>query len=290
MRSCEYSQVQGERKTKLLRLRNIHFYHNNRKTPPTHGIKFLLRASSVSITFISQKNDEQDQTITMHRSNHILCPVKAWALLTLRILSYPGATLDLPVNIFLNGNSPALIYSKDILSQIRTTVTVLGENVLGLQAKRVGCHSIRSSFAMFLYMQNIRTDKIMLQGRWRSDAFLLYIRTQVSNFSNGLSNAMMQDSSIFYTVSTDQTNSHTDLPFRVTPSVPNIPHTNNNGSKLQNFDIVTDPGDPRNRNVTSFASNLHNNNGPNANNSRVLRPNFFSIFTYIPILRWFVVC
>ena len=146
------SQVQGERKTKLLRLRNMQFFTNNKKIKRSKNNRLLLHATSVSITFISQKNDEQDQTITMHRSNNILCPVRSWALITLRILSYPGATLDLPVNTFLCGNSPALIHSKDVLSQIRATVTVLGENILGLQANRVGCHSIRSSFAMFLYM------------------------------------------------------------------------------------------------------------------------------------------
>ena len=120
----------------------------------------------------------------------------------------------------------------------------------------------------------------MLQGRWRSDAFLLYICTQVSNFSNGLSNAMTQDSSIFYTVSGNNAQHHSNSPFRMTSSITDIPYNDNNTpSQLQNFDIVTDPGDPRTRNVMSFASNLNSNNGSNANNTRVLRPSFFSIFS-----------
>jgi len=221
----------------------------------------LLRADSVNITFISQKNDAKDQTITMHANGATLCPVKVWANVVLRILQYPDSSLDLPVNTFRTKSKISLLTSKDILQHIRATVKVLGEERLGFKSSEVGCHSIRSSFAMFLYLQEIRTDRIMLQGRWKSDAFLLYIRVQVTAFSKGLSDALIHDSNNFFTV----------------PET-NQPELNNIRSTMFNFDIVSDPADPRCRNSRSFASNL-NNNGPGANNRRVTRPSFFHIYS-----------
>ena len=64
MRSCEHSRVSGERRTKLLRLRNIQFYRGRRRMH--HNDRSLLSADSVSVTFEFQKNDERDVTITQH--------------------------------------------------------------------------------------------------------------------------------------------------------------------------------------------------------------------------------
>ena len=50
-----------------------------------------------------------------------------------------------------------------------------------------------------LYLQGVRSEKIMLQGRWRSSAFLTYIRAQVSEFSTGLSDKMTSNRD-FYTI------------------------------------------------------------------------------------------
>ena len=260
MRSCEYSVVKQERKTKLLILRNIQFFTNFKKVPRVHGNKKLLEAETVSITFISQKNNEKDHTVSMHKNKTSLCPVKIWASIVLRILSYPDSSLDLPVCTYRSKIRTSLIQSKEILEHIRTTVKVLGEQTLGFKAAEVGCHSIRSSFAMFLYIQQIRTDRIMLQGRWKSDAFLLYIRPQVAAFSKGLSEAIIHDTNNFFTVP-EANNGQT--------------HTN---PHLFNLDVVTNPEDPRNRNANSYASHL-NNNGPGANNPRVTRPTFFHLHT-----------
>jgi len=197
----------------------------------------------------------------MYANQTNICPVRTWACLTLRILNYPGATLDLPVNTYKINETIDILPSTDILRHIRATMDVIGIDVLGFTSKDVGCHSIRSSFDMFLYKQDVRTDKIMLQGRWRSDAFLLYICVQVTSFSTGLSNAMIHDSNNFYTV----------------PDTHVQQKNNQNTNSMFNFDIVTDPADPRCRSIRSYATNL--NNDLSANNQRVSRPSFFSIFS-----------
>ena len=247
MRSCEYLTVDGPRKTKILRLRNLRFFHQRQEITKTHKSQSIFTATSISITFEFQKNNQKDETVIMHANGKELCPVQAWAKITHRILQYPGATIDLPVNTMLIKSQLTLLTSKEVISHIRATVEVLGMERMGFGPKEVGIHSIRSSFAMFLYTQFVRTDKIMLQGRWKSDAFLVYIRKQVSEFSKGLSDLMIHMNNEYFT----------------------IPEPHRENSR----DIVTNQDDPRTRHLFSFTSSL-NNNGPNSNGTQTIRPNF----------------
>ena len=136
-----------------------------------------------------QKNDEKEAVITMHKSSKGLCPV--------------NSNYNSPVNLveIETTKKPKYVQikSSDVLKHIRSTVTQIGEDRLGFTAKEVGPHSIRSSFTMFLQLNRIRSNKIMLQGRWRSTAFLTYIRVQVTEFSLGLSDQMNKTRN-FYTV------------------------------------------------------------------------------------------
>ena len=202
MRSCEYSSVTTERKTKILTVRNIRFLRGNKliKTSQTMN---LSRATTVSICFMRQKNNEKEAVITMHRTKNGLCPVEIWGQIVKRILSYPKTSLDSPVNLYANETKKGVRYtqikSTQVLQHIRNIVTQIGSNTLGFEAKEVGTHSIRSSFAMMLHVQGISSEKIMLQGRWRSTAFLTYLRVQVTKFSDGLSDKMIQNRD-FYNV------------------------------------------------------------------------------------------
>jgi len=137
----------------------LQFLQQNKSLPKIKGNRELLTASSICITFESQKNGDKDQTITMHANRTSICPVRAWACLTLRILNYQGASLELPVNTYKINNTVDILPSTEILHHIRATVDMIGVEVLGFRSKEVGCHSIRSSFAMFLYKQDVRTDE-----------------------------------------------------------------------------------------------------------------------------------
>ena len=64
---------------------------------------------------------------------------------------------------------------------------------LGLHPEDIGLHSLRASAAMAMYLNGIPVYTIMLLGRWSSDAFLRYIRKQVTEFSNGVSRKMIQN-------------------------------------------------------------------------------------------------
>ena len=58
------------------------------------------------------------------------------------------------------------------------------DEAYGLPSKDIGLHSIRASGAMAMYLNGVPVYTIMLLGRWSSDAFLRYIRKQVTEFSN----------------------------------------------------------------------------------------------------------
>ena len=109
----------------------------------------------------------------MHRSNNSkLCPVLAWGSITTRILSYKNTNENTPVNYVILKSKPYYIKSKDVMSLIRLNVALIGEATLGFGPDDVDTQSIRSSFAMFLYLKRVGDSRIMLQGRWKSLAFM----------------------------------------------------------------------------------------------------------------------
>jgi hypothetical protein len=97
MRSCEYSKVYGDRRTKLLCIENLRFFRDKKELPYDHPELHL--ADMILITFYFQKNDERDAVVTQHRTHDPeLCPVRLWAVIAKRILSYPGTDIHTSVN------------------------------------------------------------------------------------------------------------------------------------------------------------------------------------------------
>ena len=243
MRSCEYSSTpnQAEKKTKIIRLRNLRFFTRDSKgfmTTIPHSAKLTTLASAdcISITFEDQKNGEKDACITQHRSTrcNTLCPVKAWAGLVKRILTYPKTNANTTVNTFYTQGKLKQISSSQTRKFIISHVQSIGEKKLGIDVNTVGTHSLRSSSAMLLYLSNIRTSTIMLLGRWKSDAFLLYLRQQVKEFTQEVTKQMGAQPDVFFTIPTDHT---LDIPTHET----------------------ADKDDPRSRHPESTASSSHFN-------------------------------
>ena len=84
-------------------------------------------------------------------------------------------------------------------NSIREGTLSFGEEILGLSHKELGTHSIRSGFAMELYLDRVYPEIIMIMVRWASSAFLRYIRIQVSDLSKGISN-FMKNNHAFYKI------------------------------------------------------------------------------------------
>ena len=158
-----------------------------------------------------------------------------WAKIVLRVLFYEGTSYKTQVNAFSAGKKVSFIKRDEMLRHLRHTVDNMSG--LGFSGKDVGTHSIRSSLAKPLYLAKRPVTTIMLLGRWSSDAFLLYIRRQIQEFSAGVSADMVSNEE-FYTI-----------------------------PDLEECDWL----DPRTRNSQSFANTI-SLNGPNAGTAHAKRP------------------
>jgi hypothetical protein len=135
----------------------------------------------------------------MHRSGHpFLCPVKAWASIILRISAYPSATDTTQVNSYMTKSGKlSCIALSHIQTRLKAATTAVGEASLGFRIDDIGCHSLRSGSAMAMYLAHIPITTIQRIGRWKSTAFLRYIREQVDCFTTNVSTKMISVQSFF---------------------------------------------------------------------------------------------
>jgi hypothetical protein len=200
MRSCEYLSTntpEADRRTKILRLRNIIFKKNGLTI--AHSSKELESADIVMIIFEFQKNDKRDIQVHMFRtSDQVLNPVIAWAKTVKRIWAYPKASDDNKVCSFLEKDGVVRdIQAAQVRERLKSIVALIGEQVLGFTADDIGLHSLRSGGAMAMFLSKTSTIIMMRVGRWSSEAFLEYIREQVQDFTVGISENMIQYESFF---------------------------------------------------------------------------------------------
>ena len=191
MRSCEYLKVTGERRTDALRVRNFVFRKNQRIMD--HSDPNLECADTVTLTFEFQKRDQRDDAVTQSKTKDaIMCPVKAAAALIQRLRA-EGATPDTHIYRYKDNRGKMKDLTGTVgLAILRDFVKNVDKSY-GIPAGEVGLHSLRSSAAMAMYMNGVPVYTIMLLGRWSSDAFLRYIRKQVSEFSNNVSELMIKN-------------------------------------------------------------------------------------------------
>ena len=112
------------------------------------------------------------ETITQGKTDIDMCPVQAWAATVTRIQSYAGTSGDTPIDAFSARGKIFSISSAVMRAYLRRATTEIGTDKLGFETKSVGTHSIRSSFAMMLLLNNEAESVVMKKGRWKSNAFL----------------------------------------------------------------------------------------------------------------------
>jgi hypothetical protein len=106
--------------------------------------------------------------------DELLCPVKIWALLTIRILSYKGANKNSPISL-VKHKSPIINITREMIADLcrdGVGVVPISETKLGIRRSEIGTRSIRSGAAMAMYLPGVPVFWIMLIGRWTSTAFL----------------------------------------------------------------------------------------------------------------------
>jgi hypothetical protein len=197
MRSCKYSDVSGERRTKTLCIRNSRFHKKNALIP--NESREIFKESSVSLTFEWQKKETRDDIITHQKSNDkighkIMCSVRAAAELVRYLYNCKIPRNDIQnitLNSIMSKGKLCTIPSTLILDRIRSAFPSLGKGKLGFTENKVGTYSNRSRGAMGMFLASTPVYSIMLIGRWSSDAFMCYIQKQVLEISHRVSRKMI---------------------------------------------------------------------------------------------------
>ena len=181
-------------KTKTLRIRCLTFRNKNKDILPLDTTNLSEEAEFISVTYEDQKSGKKMETRSQRRtSDKILCPVRRLGRAVQRITStnknWSKDTLLCSVVI---DNEEFLINNQFTLRLLRyACATFGGKKVFGFDAHEIGNKSLRSGAAMALFMKNHSVSKIMILGRWSSDAFLVYIRPQVLEWCNNMSESMI---------------------------------------------------------------------------------------------------
>ncbi|GFH50869.1 hypothetical protein CTEN210_07345 [Chaetoceros tenuissimus] len=168
MRACEYPKNTDKNlPTQLLQLQDLTLLWNGKVTASCSS------GDAIMITFCFQKNGEKEESLIRKRGLHAMhCPVRIWASIVDRILSYPGTSMSSPVNtVYLNGKL-GFISSAMITAHLRQVMRSLDKD---FPLSKVTPHSIRASYATMLFQQGASLEAVKLNGRWKSNAFLLYI-------------------------------------------------------------------------------------------------------------------
>jgi hypothetical protein len=193
MRSCEFTLTPLPGRTKVIRLRGIVF-RDQANNEVDHRSPFLHLSERVTVTFEDQKNGtKMDKRTHQITNDAILCPIKRIASLVERIYRrVPNASSETTINVMHLQSRTTMATSNALRLFIRSSCTCGGgKATFGFSSMEIGTRSIRSGAAMSLFLMNHPIHKIMILGRWSSDAFLVYLRPQVLEWTNQMSSDMI---------------------------------------------------------------------------------------------------
>jgi hypothetical protein len=212
MRSCEATTTTKPGRTRIIDLDGVTFRDKSNCIIP-HTSALLESAYRVTLTFADQKNKTKNDKRTHKNSGDtVLNPVRCLASLVKRILAnVPGACGTTTINTMCLEDDTFLLSSSYLRDQLRHSCTLMGASAtFGFDATEIGTKSLRSGAAMALFLMDYSIARIMILGRWSSDAFLVYIRPQVLEWTNNMSNDMIHNDSFFD--ATDVPQADTDDP------------------------------------------------------------------------------
>jgi len=170
----------------------------------------------VTIHFEWQKRDARNDDVTQSCTPHpFLCPVKAAAAIVRRLQSFHATPATFIYSYMSASKKLSKVTSSIALQLLRSHIRSIDHLSLGITPDEIGLHSCRSSSAMAMYLNHVPVYTIMLLGRWSSDAFLRYIRQQVTDFGSDVSSKMIQTPRFYHvpSLARDDPRSHNSLSF-----------------------------------------------------------------------------
>ena len=151
-------------------------------------------ATRVTINFRDQKNGEKDEKRSQKRSTKRLCAVRTWVRIVQRVRrkvwnsspSTPVCTISATDSG--NRNEITIETMTDLMRRFCAMQSTVKS--YGFEPHELGARSIRTGAAMALFMQDKDPTRTRILGRWKSYAFLEYIRPQVLELTDDLAEAM----------------------------------------------------------------------------------------------------
>ena len=192
LRSCEYTKTASHRRTTQFRFQDMQFHDKNGVIPGDAPDQAFLDAWAVTLFLDTQKNCVRGESTSMEASGLRHGDAVSAAARRFIHLRTNKATPDTPICTYYTslGATPSAIPSRHITATLRTAATKLGFQKLGFHSREIGSHSLRSGGAMTLHLAGIPEHTIKIIGRWRSDAFLIYLQGQIATFTQGVAGAM----------------------------------------------------------------------------------------------------
>jgi hypothetical protein len=229
MRACECFRVDNKNgQTICVRKNGVMLFRKGLFV--SHNDKNLESCDQVAILFENQKNGLKNEIRYSHRTDHkVLCPVKA-AIKIIKRLNNLKATDRTPIHNFKDSNNKVKVLNSALcLEALREFVSSVAEKeVLGLDPKRIGNRSLRTTSAMAMALNGAKDSEIQLYGRWQSNAFMDYLRPQIASFAAPMSQRMIQQASISFkgtpsTKAHQTTKVNTDIISNEQPNFDSIP-------------------------------------------------------------------
>jgi len=194
MRSCEYCATPVPGRTLPVSLGCVVFRDSDRRVLPHTHPELSATAHFVTVTFVEQKNKQKMDSRTQRRTlDAVLCPVRRMASAVKRVLMFdPSARPDTKLASLRAPTGTLTISNTFMLESLRFVCKYKGgKDKFGFSPDEIGNKSLRSGAAMSLFLMDYSPAKIMILGRWNSDAFLDYIRPQVLEWANNMSQSMI---------------------------------------------------------------------------------------------------
>ena len=192
LRSCEYTKTNSHRRTTQFRMRDMQFQDAEGVIPWNAPDAQFLAALAMTLFLDTQKNCVRGESCT-HEATGLLHgdAVTAGARRFLHLRSH-NAPPDTPICVYYEapGAAQKSVTGSHIVKHLRETARAIGFKKLGFYAHEIGSHSLRSGGAMTLHQAHVADSTIKIIGRWKSDAFLIYLQGQVATFTKGVAKAM----------------------------------------------------------------------------------------------------
>ena len=197
MRACEFCKTEKPGRTRRLTASNLTFRGKDGSTIDHEDVDLVGKSHFVTVCFVDQKNGVRMEKRSQRRSGvPILCPIEAWGSVMRRLVEqFPdrSARDRLPICSYKGPQGGRFeVTASQVTDLLRNVCRANnGHRRYGFGPSEIGTRSIRSGAAMSLAIQGGNSDeKIRILGRWKSLAFLTYIRPQVLEWTGGMASEM----------------------------------------------------------------------------------------------------